>query len=700
MSSITPTPRPAPTASASNPSVADRQPPPWRALIGALLLPLFLLVFLPMSYLGGLHKPAPHDMRVDIIGSGAQPAALATGLATRVGDSFAVGTADTVAEAQSRLRHLEIRAAYDPATATVFVAGAGSAVAANTVEKLFTSVASQAGKNLTVRDVAPLPSSDRLGISFLFLGVAAVVAGFLTATVLHVAVGSLSIRQQLGILAGISVMSAVIPMFTAYCVYGALASGIVGVGALLAAVAFVTGVFHLGGLRLIGPGMILVTLLFGIILGIPASGVAVPPDMLPSFYNWLHPLLSTPAALDGLRRVLYFHGTGIARDIVALAMWALIGFALLALSTLKSPGAAGQADPLVTVAVPRAESNDPDAVALSRRRLTAAVLVMPLFFLIFLPLSFLGALHSPTPYHVKVAVIGSGERAGAVVKAIEDRAGGALDVSQVASVGEARAKLLHLGLRGAYNPATGDLYLASAGGGQASATVTSVFTSVAAASDTTLQTHDVAPLTSKDPAGNSLLYVGIGAILAGFVAAVVSSIAVPGVSTVGRIATVVVMSAVAAGVETLLGWTVFDAFDGQALPAAAMFFGLALVSGLLTLGGARFIGPAMIPVSILVLIMLGVPASGMVVPLDLASPFYGIAHNLLPTATGLDGLRRIVYFDGHGLGGDLLTTSAWALGSLVLIAVGRQKHRARTDGLLDNPEIAEGTAAAAAAAVG
>jgi len=687
-----------PARTRPEPKHEARRPSRWKPLLGVLVLPLFFLVALPAVYLGALHQPAPHDMRVAVIGSGAPAERLASGLDAQAGDAFDVETVSTVAQARSALRHLEIRAAYDPATATVYVASAGSAAGANTTEQLFTKVAAQSNQTLTVDDVVPLPAGDRLGVSLIFLGLAAIVAGFLTATVLNVAVPGLSIRRELGYLAGAAVAAAVIPMFTAYCVYGAFDGAVLGTGAFLAAVAFVTGVFHAGGIRLIGPAMVMVTVFFTVILGVPASGAAVPRDMLPTFFDWLHPLLSTPAALDGLRRVLYFGGTGIGRNVVTLAMWGLIGFGLLGLSTLKAPDA-GAANPFAGV-IGGAAPTDPAAAELRQRRTTAGVLVMPLFFLIVLPLSFIGALHSPTPYHLNVAVIDSGTTTTAVIDAIEARAGEALDVGRVGSVAEARSEIEDLELRGAYDPETGDLYLASAGGTQASATVTSVFTTVAAASGTTITSHDVVPLPGKDPLGTSLLYVGIGAILAGFITAIVVSIAVPGLGTGPKLATVVVMSAVAAGVETLYGWVAFDAFDGQAGPAALMLFGLALVSGLLTLGGIRVIGPAMVLVSILVLILLGVPASGLVVPLDLTAPFYGFVHNVLPTASGLDGLRRIVYFDGHGLGGDVLTMALWALGGLGLLALGHWWHDDDTDDVAHDAELLEDTAAAAAAAAG
>ncbi|MFI7167186.1 hypothetical protein ACIBM3_32535 [Rhodococcus erythropolis] len=307
-----------------------------KLLFGALIMPLFFFVAMPGIYAAAFHSPAPHHMRVDVIGSDTQTSDLATGLSVKLGDSFDVAVSADVDAALLRLDTMQTRGAYDPSTGTLYVASAGNLAATNAVETVFKQVAEAADQDIVIEDVAPLPAADRLGTALMFMGLGAIVAGFLTTTVLNVAFPGLRIRDELGVLAIVSAVAAVVPMFIAYAVYGAFSGHIVGVALALAASCFVTGVFHGGGLRLIGPAMILVTVFLTIMLGIPASGAAIGIDMIPRFFSFLHPLLSTPASLESLKRILYFDGAGIGTNVVTLAMWALLGLALYGISLLMA----------------------------------------------------------------------------------------------------------------------------------------------------------------------------------------------------------------------------------------------------------------------------------------------------------------------------------------------------------------------------
>jgi ABC-type multidrug transport system permease subunit len=88
-----------------------------------------------------------------------------------------------------------------------------------------------------------------------------------------------------------------------------------------------------------------------VILGIPASGIAIPVDMTPAFFEHLHPVLPTSAVLDGLRRVIYFGGRGIAGDIATLTLWLALGGVLIWASKLRKPKAPASADENVLLEV-------------------------------------------------------------------------------------------------------------------------------------------------------------------------------------------------------------------------------------------------------------------------------------------------------------------------------------------------------------
>jgi hypothetical protein len=332
---------------------------------------------------------------------------------------------------------------------------------------------------------------------------------------------------------------------------------------------------------------------------------------------------------------------------------------------------------------------EPTAMSLQRRRLITGVLTLPVFFLVFLPAVFLGAFHSPTPHEMKVAVIGDSAAANTAAGQLAVTAGDALQVSRVPNADTAITQVRDLDVRAAYDPVTADLYVASAGGMQATTAAETIFSQVASASGATVHKHDVVPLPSSDPAGVSALYIGIGAIVGGFLSGLIIGLAGAKLATGWQVATMVGMSAVVAGIETLYGWVVFDIFPGNALGGFGMLFALALVSGLVTLGGMKIIGPAMVMVSILVLVLLGITSSGLAVQLDLTPGFYDAMHQILPTARGLSGLRNVIYFGGHGITGDLIVLGVWAAIGAVLLALTWRKREIPGAAALQPPPAEE-----------
>ncbi|WP_174183731.1 hypothetical protein [Nocardia barduliensis] len=315
---------------------------------------------------------------------------------------------------------------------------------------------------------------------------------------------------------------------------------------------------------------------------------------------------------------------------------------------------------------------------LARRRIVTGVLTLPLFFLIALPGLFLGALHSPAPHEVKVAVIGDTAQARAVAEQLSVHAAG-FEIQSATDAESGRTAVRDREIRAAYDPATGDLFVASAGGMQATEAARALFAAVAQSGGTPLHVQDVVALPDADRLGTSALYLGVGAIVGGFLSGLIVAMVAPGLRSRAQVFTVVVMSIVVAGIETCYGWVVFDIFAGNAAAGAAILAGIALVAGSVTLAGMRLIGPAMVMVSVLVLVLAGVVASGLPVQLDMAPAFYGWMHEVLPTARGLSALRSVCYFEGAGIMGDVIVMAVWGVASVVVLAATRGK--ATTPGL-------------------
>ena len=63
--------------------------------------------------------------------------------------------------------------------------------------------------------------------------------------------------------------------------------------------------------KVMGPFAVLLGMLLLVVLGMPASNLALSVDTMPGFFGWLHGVLPLPAAGEALRSVLYFDGNGV-----------------------------------------------------------------------------------------------------------------------------------------------------------------------------------------------------------------------------------------------------------------------------------------------------------------------------------------------------------------------------------------------------
>ena len=95
-----------------------------RMVTVGMLLPLFMMFVMPMLMVGTTVDVTPRDMQVAVIGTGAQTADLAQQLTDGSAGDFDVHRVDTVDDGRHEVRTHDARAAYDPATGTLYNAGA------------------------------------------------------------------------------------------------------------------------------------------------------------------------------------------------------------------------------------------------------------------------------------------------------------------------------------------------------------------------------------------------------------------------------------------------------------------------------------------------------------------------------------------------------------------------------------------------
>jgi hypothetical protein len=255
---------------------AKQRPSELRVALLTLVLPLYVSVGFAANYIGALHSPSPHDVKVAVVGAPAATAPLAHALTVKARGGLNVSQLSTV---------------------------------------------------------APLPADNSSGTPNFFFLIICTLGTFLTVVALGFLAPTLPEPQRIAIVAAASVLAPLI----AYLIGGAgyhtfsgdfgTVMAMLGMGALYAfAVACITRLLQLG----LGPLGALVASALLIFLDLPSSGGSVAPQLMPGFWRFLNHFWIGAAGLDANRSVLYFHGAGVATDVLKILAWVAAWAALLA----------------------------------------------------------------------------------------------------------------------------------------------------------------------------------------------------------------------------------------------------------------------------------------------------------------------------------------------------------------------------------
>jgi len=101
---------------------------------------------------------------------------------------------------------------------------------------------------------------------------------------------------------------------------------------------------------------------------------------------------------------------------------------------------------------------------------------------------------------------------------------------------------------------------------------------------------------------------------------------------------------------------------------------LAISAGVAGLGAA--LGRPGIAVGVLAVFLVGNPISGIASAPELLPQPWGTIGQFLPPGAGGTLLRSVAFFDGAGATRSLWVLAAWAVGGLLLAAVGHYRDRA------------------------
>jgi Protein of unknown function (DUF3533) len=329
-----------------------------------------------------------------------------------------------------------------------------------------------------------------------------------------------------------------------------------------------------------------------------------------------------------------------------------------------------------------------DTAPPERRRPELQAAMMPILLALYLSLAlavnYFGALHAPSPHHVRVAIVGPPAATAPVAHELSVAPAGGFDVSRLTSVATARRLIAERKLAGAYvpSPVRPTAIVATAASPSLAEFVAGVFQRAAARQDRPLAVEDMRPLPRGNTTGTPNLFFLIICTLIGFVTAAVSGVAARNVREWQRVAIVAAASVLAPTIAYLIGGLGFGAFTGSFGTIVAMVgmgalytFVVATTARLMVLA----LGIPALLLAVLVLIFLNIPSSGGAVAPQLLPGFWRFISHFWIGAAAMDANRSILYFDGSGVLHDVLKLLAWlaAWGAILALPIYLRSTRLR-----------------------
>ncbi|MFE9249705.1 hypothetical protein [Streptomyces sp. NPDC007088] len=301
-------------------------------------------------------------------------------------------------------------------------------------------------------------------------------------------------------------------------------------------------------------------------------------------------------------------------------------------------------------------------------------LLTPMLMCLGMGLAYLGAFVTPSPNHLPVAIVGSGPEAKVLAQTVHDKAaarGESVDVSTVADRAQAGHRLAEQDLAGAFvpSPKAPELLVASASSDMSATAAQKVFTPVATAQDKPLKVTDLAPPAHGDPTGQGVFFLLVAVSIGSYASVAVLGGAGAALRMRGRAALVAGTSFVVSLIGAALAGPLFH------LVSRGLWgvWGMAWLysAGILFLGvGLHTFLKRWTTLTMMVLfVMLNFTSSGGLFRPELLNGFFGALHSFWNGAGFVEGVRGLVYFDHHGLGGHLVTLTGWLVAGLLATGV-------------------------------
>jgi hypothetical protein len=323
----------------------------------------------------------------------------------------------------------------------------------------------------------------------------------------------------------------------------------------------------------------------------------------------------------------------------------------------------------------------------AQTRLALGAMLIPLFFVTMFALCIIGTYHKPHPDGIKVGVVGPAAQTAPLRAGIEKAAGSAFDISRVTTVAEAAHDVRRRDLDAAFVPSANPrqpatVIVAGAAGRIAATAAETLARSVTAAQGGQLVVRDVRPLPPGDEIGVGIFMFMIVCTICGYLAATLLFTVAPTLVPSRRYAILAAVAVLVPTIAYLIGGLGFGTYTGS-FGTILAFIGVgalyAFVIGLITRLLQVLIGPPALFVSLAIFIFLNIPSLGATYTANVLAPFWRFLNQFWIGAETVNAQRSLLYFDGLGVGTDLLRLLAWTgvIVALLLLPVSRKLARQR-----------------------
>lgn len=328
--------------------------------------------------------------------------------------------------------------------------------------------------------------------------------------------------------------------------------------------------------------------------------------------------------------------------------------------------------------VPDDSATDPAAAQQAqiekREKIEKIARIVMMFFMPFVMVSmliggYLAAMHTQTPHNVPIAVVGTSAQVQALTAELDP------DAVNLSTVGSAEsAEELVRSRDYAAAVVLGDdaatVFVASAAGASQSSTVTTLVTPALLEMGMSLSVDDVAPLPDSDPSGLGAMFMMTALILAGYLPLSIVLGNSPELLRFRRaIPLLAGWSALIAGLVWAVTGPILGIIEGHTAAVLGVSALAVFAVGAVQLFFTRILGPMAVLAGMLLLMVLGVPASNMGMSVYSMPPLYAWLHGFLPAPAIGEALRAVLYFDGQGAWPHLWVLIVGAILGVVLTLV-------------------------------